>query len=80
MKNLIEGEKVDIKSIQTYISQALKPKINSLDQNLKAQQEFDNQQQREIQAINDNLGLASGQRNQNGEINQIQTRDIDSLK
>ena len=70
MKNLIEGEKVDIKSIQTYISQALKPKINSLDQNIKAQQEFDNQQQREIQAINDNLGLASGQRNQNGEINE----------
>lgn len=80
MKNLIEGEKVDIKSIQTYISQALKPKINSLDQNIKAQQEFDNQQQREIQAINDNLGLASGQRNQNGEINQIQTKDINGLK
>ena len=36
--------------------------------------------QSQIQVINDNLGLASGQRNQNGQINDLQNQDISGLK
>ena len=40
----------------------------------------DSQLESQIQAINDNLGLASGQRNKNGQINDIQNQDIEGLK
>ena len=67
-------------AMKKYISKDLKPEIGEIGKNLQEQESMDKQQQREIKAINDNLGLAGGQRSQNGKINQKQSEQIAKLR
>ena len=76
MKNLSREER----AIKKYISTDLKPEMGDIGKNLEEQESMDKQQQGEIKAINDNLGLAGGQRTQNGKINQVQNSQIAELR
>ena len=69
LKNLSRDEK----AIQKYISRDLKPEIGDIGKNLQDQESMDNQQYREIKAINNKLGIADGY---NGKINQVQNDQI----